>query len=61
MAVEEVIVKIKANEGDYSIEETTPSGWIDMFRKFAAHDPLFLGVQIGQNLDEGILFKFEIE
>lgn len=61
MAAEVVTVKIKAANGDYVIQETTPSGWLDMFLKFAAHDPLFLGIEIGQNLVDGILFKFEIE
>lgn len=61
MAAEEVLVKLKDHNGGYVIEKTDPPGWLDMFRKFAASDPLFLGVEIGQNLDEGILFKFEIE
>lgn len=61
MAAEEVTVKIKAHNGGYIIEETNPPGWLDMFKKFVASDPLFLGIEIGQNLSDGILFKFEIE
>lgn len=60
MAAAEVKVKIKSANGDYHIEETDPPGWEDMFRKFVAHDPLFLGIEIGKNIDEGILFKFEV-
>lgn len=61
MAAELVTVKIQAHNGSYTITETDPPGWLDMFKKFAASSPLFLGVEIGQNLQDGILFQFEID
>jgi len=61
MAAEVVEVKIKSANGDYVIESTNPPGWLDMLRKFAAHDPLYLGIEIGRNLEDGILFKFEVD
>ena len=61
MAAATVHVKLKAENGDYVIDSVDPPGWKDMIDMFVKHDPLFLGIEIGKNLDEGILFDFEIE
>ena len=61
MAAKVVKVFIKNSDGQYRIERTEPEGFEDMLRKAVAMDPLFIGIEIGQNLTEGILLDFEIE
>lgn len=58
---EQVIVHISNSGGQYNIHSTEPVGWEDFFRKALLANPLFLGIEIGQNLVEGIHFNFVID